>query len=590
MKLVPIPFSSVEAPDLQRYDEEGDGWLSEKGSQYPHILTFKVKVSGEGEHGRLIDCLEILSHETKVPKKIDIDTEEGGLIHHLGYIVFNQGDGQSRELKNIPIGRKADVLRLTIHGCHENAMNPENQVGIAAIRLLGQEVPIAAKGNNLIGTAKQKVTNTLPLKIKNELDTKMLASVDRLDRLKKECAAAEDFDMAAKIKEELGKVYSLLIAFKESENQMKEAALEEDYLKASRLKTKRDEKRSAAKAALMEVEKQFAGNIESAANLSISTIKDHSFISERSGKEEQGAIYNTDDEDEEESTVASAGRDELSDANSSSFSRLGDNADHPLQGVSGAEELPSPDEIERDISTDLVQKVESLFGSYRAKCFFSKNWALREAVLAKMTLMMPEICSVNSTDVDVSGIIFSIIEQSNSDKNVQVNLSGLILLDEALLQLENSKTPVSTTPQLSRILVDLLSKMADNSKKVADSAEISLLALTHSSTLDVSYVALLATKRIRSKEAKGGRTLRARLQLLANLSAEFGVDVQWKKSIEFSKVSKAFDHRDGSVRDAAKALVLTLATIHGNEVFESLKSELAERQLRELQLGLKLGY
>ena len=130
--------------------------------------------------------------------------------------------------------------------------------------------------------------------------------------------------------------------------------------------------------------------------------------------------------------------------------------------------------------------------------------------------------------------------------------------------------------------------MADNSKKVADSAEISLLALAHSSSVDVSYVSMLATKRVRSKEAKGGRSVRARLQFLENLSAEFGVDVAWKKIIDFAKTSKAFDHRDGSVRDAAKSLVMTLAMIHGNEVFKSLQGEMAEKQLRELQLGLQM--
>ena len=145
---------------------------------------------------------------------------------------------------------------------------------------------------------------------------------------------------------------------------------------------------------------------------------------------------------------------------------------------------------------------------------------------------------------------------------------------------------ICTTPLLSRILVDLLSKLADNSHKVADSAELSLLATAHSTTVDVAYVAQIATKRVRStKEAKGGRAVRARLEFLQNLSAEFGVDVAWKKSIDFAKGCKAFDHRDGSVRDAAKALVIALAKIHGDCVFESLISEISERQMREIKHG-----
>jgi len=608
INLVELPFTIVESssPDaakLEQYDEESDGWQSETECNYPQVLTLKLT----GETASVIDAIEILCHEAKVPNKVDIDLgiassntssfAKCDSISHLGYIVFNQSDGESRELKSIPIGRKADLVRLTFHGCHEGPHNPHKQVGIAAIRVLSEkkiDVPIGAELNVPTIRVQSAASSTLPLRIKNELDPKISASVDRLERLKKERAAAEDFDMAARIKQELGKVYALLIAFKESEKQMKQAALDEDYVQASRLKAERDERRDAAKAALVEVEQQFAGNIENAANLSISTIKDQSFLSERSlrsKKEDQENSYNTDDEVSTDTTSSSTGGEDSSDDNGST-SHSGSSAnDHPLAGVDGAEELPSPEDIETNAPTDLVHKIESMFGSYRAKCFFSKNWSLREACLAKMTLMIPEICSAGSTGgADISEIIFSIIESSNSDKNVQVNLSGLILLDEALLQLETtSKAPISMTPQLSRILVDLFSKMADNSKKVADSAEISLLALAHSSTVDVSYVALLATKRVRSKEAKGGRTVRARLQFLENLSAEFGVDVAWKKIIDFAKVSKAFDHRDGSVRDAAKSLVMTLATIHGNDVFKSLEGDLAERQLRELQLGFQMA-
>ena len=611
ISIVPLPFTIVEsssespgceaAATLEEYNEDGDGWQSEKGCIFPQTLTLKLT-----DEAAVIVALEILSHESKIPSKVGIDLgivssnassfEECDSIIHLGYIVFNESDGQTRELKAIPIGGKtANFVRFTCHGCHEGQHNAHKQVGISAIRVLGRE----AKDDASVGgradiddapvtMVQVSATSSLPLKIKNDLEPKITASVDRLERLKKVSAAAEDFDMAAKIKQELGKVYALLIAFKESECQMKQAALDEDYVQASRLKAERDERRNDAKTALVEVEQQFAGKAVdiATANLSISTIKDQSFMSERSlhdKKEEQDNSYDT---DEEEYSNASTGREVESNSNDNgSSSRSAGSTDHPLAGVDGAEDLPSPEDIKRDLSRDLVHKVESLFGSYRTKCYFSKNWSLREAALAKMTLMIPEICSAGSTiDADVAEVVFTIIESSNSDKNVQVMLSGLLLFDEALLQLErNGKAPNSMTPQLSRILVDLFSKMADNSKKVADSAEISLLALAHSSTVDVSYIALLATKRVRSKEAKGGRTVRARLQFLENLSAEFGVDVAWKRIIEFAKVCKAFDHRDGSVRDAAKSLVICNAKIHGNDVFKSLEGEIAERQLRDLE-------
>jgi len=161
INLVELPFTIVESssPDaakLEQYDEDGDGWQSETECNYPQVLTLKLT----GETAAVIDAIEILCHEAKVPNKVDIDLgiassntssfAKCDSISHLGYIVFNQSDGESRELKSIPIGRKADLVRLTFHGCHEGPHNPHKQVGIAAIRVLSEkkiDVPIGAELN-----------------------------------------------------------------------------------------------------------------------------------------------------------------------------------------------------------------------------------------------------------------------------------------------------------------------------------------------------------------------------------------------------------------------------------------------------------
>jgi hypothetical protein len=75
-----------------------------------------------------------------------------------------------------------------------------------------------------------------------------------------ERASLEDFSMAGKINESLGIVYALLIAFKTSEKNMREAAASEDYVLASQLKSERNVQREQATLALQEVEKQFFGS------------------------------------------------------------------------------------------------------------------------------------------------------------------------------------------------------------------------------------------------------------------------------------------------------------------------------------------
>jgi hypothetical protein len=163
-----------------------------------------------------------------------------------------------------------------------------------------------------------------------------------------------------------------------------------------------------------------------------------------------------------------------------------------------------------------------------------QNWQLREAALAKMTLLTPSVCGGSSAE-ECAEILCNIVVRSIGDKNVQVYLAGLILLDESLLQFERSELPqTKITPLLSKIIIELLGKLAESKTKVVDSAELSLLSIAHSSCVDISYICNAGTKRVKSTDSKGGRTVKARLQFMDNLIAEFGDEVGWKRVLEFA--------------------------------------------------------
>lgn len=178
-----------------------------------------------------------------------------------------------------------------------------------------------------------------------------------------------------------------------------------------------------------------------------------------------------------------------------------------------------------------------------------------------MALLVPSVCD-DATAEKCAEVLSSTVEIGLDDKNVQVYLASLILLDESLLQFEASDLPPSkVTPLVSRIVLNLLGKLADSKPKVATSAELALLSLASSSCVDKTSLVHAATKRIRSKESKGGRTVKARLQFLEHLAAEFGEGVAWKRLVDFVKGHHAFEHKDGGVRDAAKSLVVTLMMV-----------------------------
>jgi hypothetical protein len=189
----------------------------------------------------------------------------------------------------------------------------------------------------------------------------------------------KDFDMALKIKDAMSSVYALLISYKECENKMREAASEEMYAEASRFKIERDTAKDAALQALNEAEQEFIGSIDDR-DLSLSTIKDESFVSHKStshsyfNDEDQISVtskirspFKRNDFKHNESSIQAESLDEQSQDEESNVPHA-----HPLAGVDNAESLPTPEEISKDVSSDLAHKIEDLFGGYLTKCLFSK--------------------------------------------------------------------------------------------------------------------------------------------------------------------------------------------------------------------------
>jgi len=414
-----------EASKLEAFDEEGEGWQSKVDDKSDsHTLVLKVQHHDEE---LVVNALEILAHENRIARKIEISLGCGGeddvevktfeecSIVQLGYITLDSNEGsdyQARELKSVPLDRPADFIQLVLRGCYQNPHNTDNQVGLVGIKVLGKALPLQEeeavtppreslkminipsscttvlrnKNKTTPSATKTSMTpsSTLPSKYRHQLDTKVQSSLSNLERMKKEAALREDFEMAAEIKSALGNVYALLIAFKDSEIQMKEAAAEEEYSLASKFKSERDSLRLQATSALDEVQQQFIGRID---ELSISTIKDESFMSQQLHSAKKTTPNKKSSFLETSSiasrTTSSSSTEEesqspnLSSSNASSSQGQGPRL-HPLSGIENAEELPCPEEI-TDASPDLVHKVEDLFQSYRTKCFFSKNWNLREA-------------------------------------------------------------------------------------------------------------------------------------------------------------------------------------------------------------------
>lgn len=506
--------------------------------------------------------------ESKIAEKIEISLgsyqgdapssfDHCASICHLGYITLDSNEISgflSREQKRIPIGKQADFVQLVLRGCRKNSLNKYDQVGIAGLRVMGRSA------HSIIHAplTKVEVPSITPIPIvpptlRDELDPRTRSTLDRLERLKKERAVLEDYEMAGKIKESLSSVYSMLNAFKESEKNMHQSAASEDYASAARLKADRDIKRVQAMKAVEQVEMLYLGKFDEMAGEPIS--KDFSLASQSLERPSPQRTDHRSNIDASHTKGEKSGEEELQNEHS-----IG-GGHHPLLGVENAEELPAPEELSNNstVPLDFVQKCQEMLGSYRTKCFFSKNWMLREAALAKITLLLPCLCS--KTDDDFPEVMCNIIEVGVDDKNMQVYLAALVLLDELVLRFELMELSQDRTISLfSRCVTNLLSKLADSKQKVVESAELALLCMASSCCIGKNYIIRAATKRIRSKENIGGPSMKARLCFLDNLAAEFA-HAEWKRIVHFVVKNNSFYHKEESVRDAAKSLIVTLMVV-----------------------------
>eukprot|EP00814_Leptocylindrus_danicus_P009552 CAMPEP_0116031810 /NCGR_PEP_ID=MMETSP0321-20121206/17779_1 /TAXON_ID=163516 /ORGANISM="Leptocylindrus danicus var. danicus, Strain B650" /LENGTH=735 /DNA_ID=CAMNT_0003507093 /DNA_START=223 /DNA_END=2430 /DNA_ORIENTATION=+ len=263
---------------------------------------------------------------------------------------------------------------------------------------------------------------------------------------------------------------------------------------------------------------------------------------------------------------------------------------HPLQGVPGYEDLPDPQDVTiRGDNLDLSKKIESLIGTYRMKCFYSRNWALREAALTKTSLLLTEVKEAVGLD-QAAPILCQMLGRALSDRIVQVFLTSLILLDDCLVEFEEANMNCRVViPLFEKIIKILMGKLAENKPKVVDGAETTLISFALSSCVGPSYIGNYAVKKLSSQELKSGRAVCNRLRLLQKLVDEFGDEaVPGRRVFSFIKdVANGFGHKDSEVREAAKELTITLSQVclPREEIMDLLREGgLSDRQIREYQV------
>ena len=421
---------------------------------------------------------------------------------------------------------------------------------------------------------------------------------------------------------------------------MRRAAESEDYVQASKLKSKRDKARVTAMDALKKAEieidslaisydesstSQLGMNETKAKNsqlddLSLSTIRrideddpsvamtmtGRSFqinIDDRPIMSRQDSSYQSKEQNihlepspnEHDSSEVSHAKEEMIE-----------DGTHPLEGVPNYKNLPYPEEIHTNegglalslssstslISTDSIIKIGSILGRYRTRCFLSKNWLLREAALLKLSSILPTIIENYNQEHQEEGnwwdtfsrSILIILEKALDDKIVQVFLTGLILFDDCLVEIEKIQlSQKETISLLGNIIKNVVDKLSSGNQKVVEGAETTLMSLALYSGIGPSYIGSQIMKLMGPKDSKGKLPC-TRFRLLRDIVNEFGNEASNYEKIMAFVQTYGFGHKDADVREAAKELTTALYLRDG-KIITSMLDGLSERQVKEYKIA-----
>lgn len=256
--------------------------------------------------------------------------------------------------------------------------------------------------------------------------------------------------------------------------------------------------------------------------------------------------------------------------------------------------MPEPEEL-ADESLEMAEQsgIVALFGEYRAKCLFSKVWALREAVMIKFRLM------VDSNFFDQVGFdtcmseLATIIRLGIDDKFQQVLFKAVALLGDILkIMSKTGKLPRSViVPFIDPIVTILVEKLSDGNHRFREGGRMGIDEIATSPIIGPSLIIQHVLKPLSDKRRNAWRPIVSRLQLLADFVAIYGFGGQTGFSPEsvmsFAKSNGCFSHSHGEVRDAARDLTVSVQLLVGSAAIESYLKLLRPKQLEEYQLSLQ---
>ncbi|RLN72596.1 hypothetical protein BBJ28_00014766, partial [Nothophytophthora sp. Chile5] len=395
----------------------------------------------------------------------------------------------------------------------------------------------------------------------------------RLEAQKRDAVANEDYDLAKKIKHEIG-MLEASVGSNESQPILPIPAVAASPLRSQVLPrlgaTQRGSSTNFSPQDMYPEDQQQLGK----SNSSSGFYGGGSQSIGRSNSKGRGGFSGANEVDPTGNGDASAADDEDAEEGGSN---------PHFRGIPDAESLPDPDEIPPALAKESEELI-AVIGPFFTRCVYSNLWNHRDAAIRKVTM---ELDNYPAEPMQLLEVCSTLVQSGAGDRIAQVALSAFRLLDRMLIFGARVRRD-DMCRILGNSMTQLVNKLGEPQAKVRDEASALLAQLAAAKNVGVAFVSLHLTKR--SKKPLGLKFLLGRLLVVKRLLAEFDLlpesDFSVPNIMGFLEDSNCLAHQSREIRDAAKDITVSLYLIVGADVEGYLKA-LRPKQLEEYQAAFE---
>ena len=235
------------------------------------------------------------------------------------------------------------------------------------------------------------------------------------------------------------------------------------------------------------------------------------------------------------------------------------------------EVLPYANSLPEDLR-EAVKPLAQVFGDDTMQCFYSKQWAPREAALRKVE---GQIRMMDGCDRRIFLYVVFMLESALADKIAHVLWGGLSLLRTVVANYAKDLAPVEVQYSMEKLMPNIITQLGNSNVRTRQACEQTCQFLSWKPNVGGAFIArhILA-----HDHGKNVTALENKLVLLAQLVNDFGVGEESISAEDLFVLTRpCFEHRNAKIRDAAVKIYVAAHKFIGaktNELIGEVKPAL----------------